>query len=75
MLFVKREDAHKAVRAMNRKEVSVQCCVINCMRTTIDPHSFLVVPSNAAWQLITAVLENLLKERTTRTKLDVMNVG
>lgn len=26
LLFVKREDAHKAVRAMNRKEVSIMLC-------------------------------------------------
>jgi len=72
LLFVRREDAHKAVRAMNRKEVSITLC--NDLFHTVF-YSFLVAPSSAIWQLIMVVPENLLGEKTTRTRHGVMSVG
>ena len=73
LLFVKREDAHKAVRAMNRKEVSITF-ICNDPFVHISTHSFLVALSSAVWQLIMVVPENSLGEKTTRTRHDVMSV-
>ena len=72
VLFVKREDAHKAVRAMNRKEVSTYMCL--CIPVHQFSRSFLVAPSNAAWLLTTVAPESSLRGKTTRTKQNVMNV-